>query len=84
MTKLALAAMVFSAMLANGSARAQTPGQLLNEDYLTPTGETVPRPGGPKVSVSPRDRAREERERTIANSIDDLIEGRICTNCYGD
>jgi hypothetical protein len=42
MTKLASAAMVFSALPADGSARAQdldnpTPGQLLNEDYLTST-----------------------------------------------
>ena len=87
MTKLALAAMVFSVLLADGSARAQeldnpTPGQLLNKDYLTSTGETVPRPGGSQASgPSPRHRSQEERELSTAHGIDDLIEGRICDNC---
>ena len=83
MTKLAGTAMVFFTLLANVSARAQeldnpTPGQLLNKDYLTSTGETVPRPKGPQA---PRDRAREEQERSTANGIDDLIDERICSNC---
>lgn len=82
MTKLALAAMVFSALLADGSARAQTPGQLLNKDYLTSTGETVPRPGGSQASgPSPRHHSQEEQELSTAHGIDDLIEEGICTNC---
>ena len=31
-----------------------TPGHLLNQDYLTSTGETVPRPGVPQASVQRR------------------------------
>ncbi len=83
MKKSALTAMGFITLQAGVSARAQeldnpTPGQLLNKDYLTSTGETVPRPGGPQSS---RVREQEEQEQSIANGIDDLIEGRICSNC---
>ncbi len=62
MGKLALTALIYTALMAPVGAIAQsgqsgdgelvapelskpTPGHLLNQDYLTPTGETVPRPG---------------------------------------
>ena len=57
MPRLALI-VIFTALTAGVGANAQsdggyvapelsrpTPGQLLNQDYLTSTGETVPRPG---------------------------------------
>jgi hypothetical protein len=51
-----------------------TPGLLLNQDYLTSTGETVPRPGVPQASgETPLDRAiRQENDR---------IDNSICTDC---
>jgi hypothetical protein len=51
-----------------------TPGYLLNQDYLTSTGETVPRPGVPQSSgTTPLDRAIREQNDRIDNS--------ICTGC---
>jgi hypothetical protein len=51
-----------------------TPGQLLNQDYLTSTGETVPRPGVPQASgPTPLDRAIQQENNRIDNS--------ICTGC---
>jgi len=51
-----------------------TPGQLLRQDYLTGTGETVPRPGVPQASgETPLDRAIRQENNRIDNS--------ICTGC---
>jgi hypothetical protein len=51
-----------------------TPGQLLNQDYLTGTGATVPRPGVPQVSgPTPLDRAVRQQDNRIDNS--------ICSGC---
>jgi hypothetical protein len=47
-----------------------TPGQLLNEDYLTGTGETVPRPGASQSGgTTPLDRAIQQQDNKIDNSI---------------
>ena len=87
MLKFALAAAVFAALAADVSADPQngpgniapelsqpTPGQLLNKDYLTSTGETVARPGLPQASgPSPLDRSLQRQDNQIDNS--------ICTNC---
>jgi hypothetical protein len=46
------------------------PGQLLNQDYLTSTGATVPRPGVPQASgPTPLDRSIEQKDNQIDNSI---------------
>ena len=75
MGKLALTALIYTALMAPVGAIAQsgqsgdgelvapelskpTPGHLLNQDYLTSTGETVPRPG---VSAIVRPDARLDR-----------------------
>jgi hypothetical protein len=51
-----------------------TPGHLLNQDYLTSTGETVPRPGVQQSSgTTPLDRAIREQN--------DRIDKSICTGC---
>jgi hypothetical protein len=51
-----------------------TPGQLLNQDYLTGTGATVPRPGVPQASgPTPLDRAVRQQDNRIDNS--------ICSGC---
>jgi hypothetical protein len=51
-----------------------TPGQLLDQDYLTGTGATVPRPGVPQASgPTPLDRAIRQENNRIDNS--------ICTGC---
>jgi hypothetical protein len=83
MGKTALAALVLAALTANGPAAAQyvapelskpTPGQLLNKDYLTPSGETVPRPGVPQASgPTPLDRSLRRQDNRIDRS--------ICSNC---
>ena len=50
------------------------PGHLLNQDYLTSTGETVPRPGVPQSSgETPLDRYIQQQ--------DDRIENSICRGC---
>ena len=86
MVKLALV-VIFTTLTAGVSAVAQndggyvapelskpTPGHLLNQDYLTSTGETVPRPGVPQASgPTPLDRAIERQDNRIDNS--------ICTGC---
>ena len=47
-----------------------TPGQLLDEDYLTSTGETVARPGVPQSSgETPFDRSIRQQNDRIDNSI---------------
>ena len=91
MRKLALAAMILTALMAHGAANAQkggqndgglvapelskpTPGHLLNQDYLTSTGETVPRPGVPQASgPTPLDHSLEQQDKRIDKS--------ICSNC---
>ena len=46
------------------------PGQLLDHDYLAPTGATVPRPGVPQASgPSALDRKIQEEDNKIDNSI---------------
>jgi hypothetical protein len=46
------------------------PGQLLDKDYLTSTGETVPRPGVPPASgPTPLDRKIQQEDNQIDNSI---------------
>jgi hypothetical protein len=51
-----------------------TPGHLLNQDYLTSTGETVPRPGVSQgAGPTPLDRAIQQENNRIDNS--------ICSGC---
>jgi hypothetical protein len=51
-----------------------TPGHLLDQDYLTSTGETVPRPGASQsAGPTPLDRKIEQQDNKIDNS--------ICTGC---
>ena len=46
------------------------PGQLLDQDYLTSTGATVPRPGVPQASgPTPLDRKIQQEDNQIDNSI---------------
>jgi hypothetical protein len=86
MGKTALTAAVFTALMAvsanaqNGAGNVApelgkpTPGQLLNQDYLTSTGETVPRPGVPQASgPTPLDRSLRQQDNRIDKS--------ICANC---
>jgi hypothetical protein len=82
MPRLALI-VIFTALIAGVAANAQsdggyvalelsrpTPGHLLNQDYLTSTGETVPRPGVLQSSgTTPLDRAIREQNDRIDNSI---------------
>jgi hypothetical protein len=47
-----------------------TPGHLLDQDYLAPTGATVPRPGVPQASgPTALDRKIEQEDNRIDNSI---------------
>jgi hypothetical protein len=47
-----------------------TPGHLLDQDYQTSTGATVPRPGVPQASgPTPLDRKIEQEDNKIDNSI---------------
>jgi hypothetical protein len=51
-----------------------TPGRLLDRDYLTSTGATVPRPGASQsAGPTPLDRAIQQQDNKIDNS--------ICSNC---
>ena len=46
------------------------PGHLLDQDYLTPTGATVPRPGVPQASgPTALDRKIQQEDNRIDNSI---------------
>jgi hypothetical protein len=50
--------------------RTPTRGQLLNRDYLAPTGATVPRPGvSQSAGPTALDRSIERRDNRIDNSI---------------
>jgi hypothetical protein len=87
MLRLALIVVTFTALTAGVAAYAQndggyvapelskpTPGRLLDQDYLTSTGETVPRPGVPQASgPTPLDRSIERQDNRTDNS--------ICTGC---
>jgi hypothetical protein len=89
MAKLTLTAIIVAALTSAlaGIAQAQdngglvapeltkpTPGQLLDQDYLTGTGATVPRPGVPQGSgPTPLDRSIRQQNNRIDNS--------ICTDC---
>jgi hypothetical protein len=88
MIKLVLAAIIFSAPLAAVAAANEqseggylapelsepTPGQLLDQDYLTSTGETVARPGVPQSSgETPFDRYIRQQN--------DLLDNSICRGC---
>jgi hypothetical protein len=76
---IALAAPIAALAQDNGGLVAPeltkpTPGQLLNQDYLTGTGATVPRPGVPQASgPTPLDRAVRQQDNRIDNS--------ICSGC---
>ena len=83
MTKLLLAAIVFIAQSVAFAANGQSdggyvapelskpaPGRLLDQDYLTSTGETVARPGVPQSSGdTPFDRYMRQQNDRIDNSI---------------
>src|SRR5271166_1013091 len=87
MAKLKFIAVILTAPMAGIAAYAQdnggcvapelsrpTPGHLLDQDYLTSTGETVPRPGVPQSSgETALDRKIREQNDRIDNS--------ICTGC---
>ena len=87
MTKLFLTAVIFIAPLAAFAANGQSdgghvapeltkpaPGHLLDQDYLTSTGETVPRPGVSQSSgETPFDRYMEQENNHTDNS--------ICSGC---
>ena len=88
MIKLVLAAIIFSAPLAAVAAAygqseggylapelsKPTPGQLLDQDYLTSTGETVARRGVPQSSgETPFDRYIRQQN--------DLLDNSICRGC---
>jgi hypothetical protein len=87
MVRLAAIFIIFTALMAGVAANAQndggyvapelskpTPGRLLDRDYLTSTGETVPRPGVPQASgPTPLDRSIERQN--------DRIDNGICTGC---
>jgi hypothetical protein len=58
----------------DGNAARHKPAGLLNENYLTPTGQTVPRPGlSQGAPPSALDRRIEDK--------DNRIEQSICSNC---
>ena len=82
MAKLTVVAAFLLAATAGGAAYGQdnkllapelakpVPGQLLDKDYLTSTGETVPRPGVPQASgPTPLDRKIQQEDNQIDNSI---------------
>jgi hypothetical protein len=88
MAKLKFIAVILAASMASVAAYGQdnggglvapeiskpTPGQLLNQDYLTSTGETVPRPGDSQAAgPTPLDRAIRKENNKIDNS--------ICSGC---
>jgi hypothetical protein len=88
MAKLKLVAVILAALMASGAAYSQDnrgglvapelsrpgPGHLLDQDYLTSTGETVPRPGASQsAGPTPLDRAIQQKDNKIDNS--------ICSGC---
>ena len=88
MAKLILIAVILAAPMAGVAAYGQenggryvapeisrpAPGHLLDQDYLTSTGATVPRPGASQsAGPTPLDRAIREQDNKIDNS--------ICSGC---
>ena len=83
MAKLMFIAIILTAPMADLAAYAEdnggyiapeistpTPGRLANQDYLTSTGETVPRPGvSQSAGPTPLDRSIERQDNRIDNSI---------------
>ena len=85
MAKLKFIAVILAASMASVAAHGQdkdnglvapeiskpTPGRLLDQDYLTSTGATVPRPGRLPQSAGPTplDRAIQQQDNKIDNSI---------------
>ena len=82
MTKLTVIAAFLFAASVGGAAHAQdnnlvapevskpAPGHLLDQDYLAPTGATVPRPGVPQGSgPTALDRKIQQENNRIDNSI---------------
>jgi hypothetical protein len=84
MAKLKIIALMLAASVASAAAYGQdnngglvapelskpTPGHLLDQDYLTSTGETVPRPGASQsAGPTPLDRKIEQENNKIDNSI---------------
>ena len=88
MAKLTFIAVILAASIASVAAYGQdngggyvapelsrpAPGHLLDQDYLTSTGETVPRPGDSQsAGPTPLDRAIRQQDNKIDNS--------ICSGC---
>ena len=88
MARLKFIAVILAASMASVAAYGQdnggglvapelskpTPGHLLDQDYLTSTGETVPRPGASQsAGPTPLDRKIEQQDNKIDNS--------ICSDC---
>lgn len=81
LTAIMFMAMMSAAAYAQTSAPAPADGSreprtinLINRNYLTPTGETVPHPGASQgPGVTPLDRAIQQR--------DDKVQRGICSNC---
>ena len=84
MAKLKFIAIILAASMASVAAHGQdnggdlvapelskpTPGRLLDQDYLTSTGATVPRPGDSQsAGPTPLDRAIQQQDNKIDNSI---------------
>jgi hypothetical protein len=83
MVRLAFIVIIFTALMAGVAANAEgqggyvaselgnpAPGHLLDKDYPTSTGETVPRPGVPQsAGETPLDRYIEQQDNRIDNSI---------------
>ncbi len=84
MTKLKFIAVILLGAVAGGTAYGQdnggglvapeitkpTPGQLLDQNYLTSTGETVDRPGASQsAGPTPLDRQIQREDNKIDNSI---------------
>jgi hypothetical protein len=87
MAKLKFVAVILAASMVGVAAYGQddrgyvapelsrpAPGHLLDQDYLTSTGETVPRPGASQsAGPTPLDRKIEQENNKIDNS--------ICSGC---
>jgi hypothetical protein len=84
MTRLKFSAVILAGLMASVAAYGQdtsgglaapelskpTPGHLLDQDYLTSTGATVPRPGASQSGGETQlDRAIRQQDNKIDNSI---------------
>jgi hypothetical protein len=87
MVKSAFMVIIFTTLMAGVAANAQndggyvapelskpTPGRLLDRDYLTSTGQTVPRPGVPQSSG-------ETQFDLFMRQQNDRIDNSICSGC---